>query len=109
MNLAFLKGLVERYLPLIPHNSPPVTRKLIFMIRVPSEAVGLQLKPLLERQGYTDLKIWTQRAFLFKRWQLSGFSCPVKYAAPEINAWLDELDTTARSHGASLETWMPTE
>jgi hypothetical protein len=109
MDLTFLKRFTENYLPLVPNNSPPVTRGLLFMITVPSETIGSQLASELKRAGYTQLRLEKIRIFIAKKWRLSGLSCPVKYTPSDIHAWLDRIDASARSHGAELETWTPSE
>jgi hypothetical protein len=109
MDLTYLKGLAEKYLALVPNNSPPATRGLLFMITVPSETIGSQLASELKRAGYTQLRLERIRIFIAKKWRLSGLSCPVKYTLADIHAWLDRIDALARGHGAQLETWAPSE
>lgn len=109
MDLAFLKGLTERYLSLLPPSPTPIRRPLAFMVTVPSEDVGRDVEKALERMGCTKIDVYRFRVFLRKRWRVSALSTPVDYTVSEIHKWLDRMDVEARKHGATLETWVPTE
>lgn len=109
MDLTFLKGLTERYLPLLPPSPTPIKRPLAFMVTVPSEDVGKDIQKVFERMGCTKIDMFRFRVFVRRRWRVSALSTPVDYTALAIHKWLDGMDVEARKYGATLETWAPTE
>ncbi|MGH7654570.1 MAG: hypothetical protein ACREN6_07905 [Gemmatimonadaceae bacterium] len=109
VDLPTLKALTPHYLALLPRAAGVVKRGLIFMVTVPSEAVGERLAGRLERMGYHQLQLQRTRVMLHKYWRVAGLSGPVEYTVAEIHRWLDSIDSVAREYGAALETWVPTE